>query len=282
MKKIALVILFSLIALGVFAQSQSLSKTLSVFAKHGGDYTFSVIGDNRSGDRVYKKILNIIIARQPLFVINTGDMIPNPGNREQWAHFHKMSKIIEFPYFLVPGNHDIDDKKSEAIWKDEVDLPGNELYYSFNVDGDLFVVLDSVEPNHEKKIEGQQLTWLKRVLNNGQHRNKYVFLHYPLYLPQGATHEGEGLDVDMQENDILHRIFVDTKVTAVFAGHEHTYWRYLKDGVNYIITGGAGAPLYGRESFDHAIFVKTENNRVSAKVIDRDGEMRREFVLKEY
>ena len=56
-----------------------------------------------------------------------------------------MSKPITVPYFLTVGNHDIHPKVpgSEKTYKEQVDLPGNELYYSFTAGNSLFVVLDS-------------------------------------------------------------------------------------------------------------------------------------------
>ena len=35
-------------------------------------------------------------------------------------------------------------------------------------------------------------------------------------------------------------------VTAVFSGHDHCYERAERNGVHYFVSGGGGAPLYGR------------------------------------
>jgi len=42
----------------------------------------------------------------------------------------------------------------------------------------------------------------------------------------------------------LEPLFERYRVSAAFFGHDHNYQHYLKDGVNYFITGGGGAPLY--------------------------------------
>ena len=34
------------------------------------------------------------------------------------------------------------------------------------------------------------------------------------------------------------------KVAAAFGGHDHNYQHFLKNGVHYVITGGAGAPRF--------------------------------------
>ena len=69
------------------------------------------------------------------------------------AKFWEMSKPVTAPYFLTVGNHDAYPKvpQSEKIYKEQVDLPGNELYYSFTAGNSLFVVLDSYLDDQEKK-----------------------------------------------------------------------------------------------------------------------------------
>lgn len=245
-------------------------------------YTFAVMGDNRSGDRVYSKILAEVMRRGPAFAINVGDVIPNPGNRSQWANFHQLSAVLTMPYYLVPGNHDIDDRKSLEVWREEVDLPGNETFYSFTRGRDLFVVLNSCDPENERRIAGKQLAWLEKTLDPKRYDHQFVFLHHPPYLWKGATHEGEALDEHPAERDALHRLFTDKRVTAVFAGHEHTYRRMERDGVLYVVTGGAGSPLYGRKgpgAFNHFVFLTVDGKNVRGQVIDRDGVLRDEFLL---
>jgi hypothetical protein len=45
--------------------------------------------------------------------------------------------------------------------------------------------------------------------------------------------------------DDFHDLFVQYDVDIVFSGHDHQYYRALRDGIYYVITGGGGAPLYG-------------------------------------
>lgn len=263
------------------AESNATKAVLSKLKATEGAYTFAVIGDNRSGDNVYKLTISQMMRRDPLFVMNTGDLIPTPGNREEWANFWRLSRAITVPYFPAPGNHDIDDEKSQDVWRDEVDLPGAETYYSFEVGRDLFVVLNSCEPENDRRIAGKQLEWLKSVLKKGKYKHTFVFLHHPLFVTKGGKYYGEGLDRYPIERDELHSIFVAGGVNAVFEGHVHTYKRINVDGIEYVITGGGGAPLYGKESYNHVMVLRVDGPRVEAKIIDRDGFLRDEFVLKE-
>jgi 3',5'-cyclic AMP phosphodiesterase CpdA len=210
-------------------------------------------------------------------------MIPTPGDKQDWARFWEMSKPITVPYFLAVGNHDIHSKVpfSERTYKEQVDLPGNELYYSFAAGNSLFVVLDSFIDDQEKRITGEQLKWLEVVLANPGKKHKFVFLHHPLYTERGKGHHaGDCLDKYPKDRDRLEALFVRYKVETVFTGHEHFYQRRSADGITHVITGGAGAPLYSKEEeggFNHFIVVTVDGAKASAEVVDVNGNVRDRF-----
>ena len=52
---------------------------------HGG-FTFIVVGDSREGDRIYKAILEKAREYDPLFIVNTGDIVSN-GTLAEFAHY---------------------------------------------------------------------------------------------------------------------------------------------------------------------------------------------------
>jgi 3',5'-cyclic AMP phosphodiesterase CpdA len=224
-----------------------------------------------------------VMDRKPAFVVNTGDMIATPGNKRDWAKFWEMSKPITVPYFLTVGNHDAHPKvpKSERLYKEQVDLPGNELYYSFTAGNSLFIVLDSHLNGQEKRIMGEQLQWLEGVLANSTQRHKFVFLHHPLYTDLGKGHHAhDSIDKYPAMRDRLAALFAKFGVDAVFSGHEHYYERRKVNGVFYIITGGGGAPIYDKEEyggFNHYVLVTVDGDRVTADVVDVKGKIRDTF-----
>jgi len=267
------------------AQNQQIAKKLAALESLHGKFTFIVIGDNRSGDDIYRKLVSIAMERRPDFVVNTGDMIVVPGNKQEWAKFWEISKPITVPYFLTVGNHDAHPKAplSEKTFKQEVDLPGNELYYSFVTGNSLFIVLDSFMDNQEKRIIGEQFKWLDTVLVNSTQKHKFVFLHHPLYTDLGKGHHAhESLDKYPESRDRLGALFVKYKVDAVFAGHEHYYEKRTVDNVLYIITGGGGAPVYDKEEyggFNHFVQVSVDGDKVSAEVVDVSGKVRETYAV---
>jgi len=270
-------------ALAGAAQDQQLATKLAMLEKIPGTFSFIVIGDNRTGDDMYAKIVSRIVERKPDFIMNTGDMIATPGSREQWAKFWELSKPITMPYFLAVGNHDAHPKVlfSEKAYKEQVDLPGNELYYSFVAGNSLFVVLDSYIDDQEKRITGDQLKWLTGVLEASKQQHKFVFLHHPLYTEPGKGHHpNDSLDKYPAERDKLEALFVKNKVDAVFAGHEHFYQRKVVDGITHVITGGGGAPMYLKDEdggYYHYVRVVVDKDKVSAEVVDVNGKIRDTF-----
>jgi len=278
-----IVLLVAQTVVGLAAQDQRINEKLAALEKIQGKFAFVVLGDNRTGDDIYRKVVVQAMERKPDFVVNTGDMITRPGDKEQWAKFWEMSKPITVPYFLAVGNHDAHPKVplSERTYKKEVDLPGNELYYSFHAGNSLFIVLDSYIDDQEKKITGEQLKWLEGVLSKSDKAHTFVFLHHPLYTEKGkGRHSGDSLDAYPRDRDRLEALFVKYKVHTVFAGHEHFYQRKLVDGITHIITGGGGAPMYEADKdggFYHYIYVTVDGDKVSADVLDIHGKTRDKF-----
>ena len=274
-------ILFS--ANAIAAQDQQIQQKLATLEKIGPRFSFIVIGDNRSGDEIYRKIVAMAMERKPDFVVNTGDMITTPGDRKQWAAFWEMSKPITVPYLLTVGNHDAHPKVrgSERTYREQVDLPGNELYYSFVAGNALFVVLDSYIDDQEKKITGEQRAWLEGVLASSEQKHKFVFVHHPLYTDKRrGKHHGNSLDRYQADRDALQALFVKYKVSMVFTGHEHLYLRQTVDGIPHIITGGGGSPLYAEDEdagFHHLVQVTVDNGKVSVEVVDVNGKIRDTF-----
>ncbi len=242
-----------------------------------GPFTFGVISDCRSGDRVYKKIAAALAQRKPDFVIHVGDVLPTYCNREQWENFVRLSEPIKVPFYMTPGNHDIEDEKSQACWKKFVDLPGKETYYKFTAGDNLFVVLNSSEPGRRERVTGEQFAWLERTLDPKKYSRQFVFVHHPLFHKKSDFHYGESIDKRPEERDRLHRLFVEKGVDIVFHGHEHGYRRQDIDGVRYIIAAGAGSPVY--HDFNHFVLVTVDGGTIKAKVIDRKGVMRDSFVM---
>ncbi|OHB77903.1 MAG: hypothetical protein A2W31_01925, partial [Planctomycetes bacterium RBG_16_64_10] len=219
-------------------------------------FRFVVVGDTRSQHDVHQAIVNRMMAEQPLFVVNTGDLVTDGLNIRDWQAFFRINRALlrDVPYFPVLGNHEND----SPFYFDFFCLPQNERYYVFHVGDALFLFLD-VEGYHYATPEymderakdiwwtnqnlqylTQQKAWVENLLTLHESAGYiFVFLHEPLISVKRSR----------VEDAKLRRAFWDGllekhRVSVIFAGHDHHYHRAVVDQTHHITTAGGGAGLY--------------------------------------
>lgn len=195
---------------------------------------FVVYGDTRDGNAMHKKLVALILKQKPDFVIQTGDVVSNADDPAQWKIYDEITGAMrkQIPVYPARGNHDVGGPGYEA----RVTAPftsGNKLYYSFDKANCHFIALDNFSP---LSPDTEQYHWLEKDLAAAQQRGKILFatFHVP---PYGIGWHGSDLGV----RQTLCPIFIKYGVRAVFNGHDHNYYRTLRDGVTYITSGGGGA-----------------------------------------
>ncbi len=238
-------------------------------------------------DGLFREFLDAMIQWQPDFVIDLGDFTCQTANGQttpdlhqpqlqglirNWALFSELS----CPAYIMIGNHDVgwinggneqiglqdlyaNAHSGEHITKDEflgvTGMP--HRYYSFDVNGYHFIVLDgnnerdgtTPEPGHDGVvggyfIDGVQKAWLTKDLADNSGKIKIVFCHEELHHtpPEGS---GEGGDVPFppvgKENtyvdngwQVRDMLTADGMVLGCFSGHKHENRWTVYGGVNYI------------------------------------------------
>ncbi len=238
--------------------------------------SFIVVGDSRSGDSIYREIVSAITSSLSYAdgMIHVGDMIENPGNQGQWTNFLNMTAPVAqvMPWYAVVGNHDVGSVSSQKMYQSVLGAPSDKLYYSFNVKDSHVIILDTEVPGQMGGIVGEQLAWLTQDLQaNASAPYTFVFTHRPVF-PQGH-YQGHDL-ANAQE---LHRLFMQYGVDAVFSGHEHQYYLYQKDTIPYVVTGGAGSPIYDGglgEKYHHFLLIEQlPPNTFDIHVLDVSGKI---------
>jgi hypothetical protein len=244
------------------------------------DDNYVILGDSRDGYETFDKIIAQVNALKPAFVIDNGDLVYS-GKPNQYRIFDQMVSGISTTLCTTLGNHDIRGNGRDTYIK----LYGPE-YYSFDFGGNHFVFLDSSRGYAEKQaIPNEQYAWLERDLQKAQGKRIYVISHVPPTDPRSgvkpneieaytdkvkqeggfvekkleAYSEDETIDHgfrDKQEVQKFENLMSQYKVTAVYLSHIHSYFDYKKDGVRYIISGGAGAELLTQNSYYHYLIAK--------------------------
>lgn len=219
-------------------------------------FTFIAMGDNRDGPETFMAILDEIDNYQFAFSINTGDLVPS-GRLEQFVEFMEMIGDLTYPFYTAMGNHELNNNS--------VDLAASflgEPNYSFDYGNTHFIILD----NSLYYITEEQYEWMRADINGTSKTNIVLSCHVPPYDPrEGESHSmaPEGAQEFMDFNE-------EMGVDLVLNGHIHMYDTKTLQGVEYIITGGAGAPLYASEpegGFFHYIVCTVEGDEISSEVV---------------
>lgn len=264
-------------------------------------FSFVVLGDTRSRHDVHAKIVNRIIQKDPLLIVNTGDLVKDGRVIDGWENFFRINKELmkNTPYYPVLGNHE----KDSPYYFDFFDLPNNERYYYFNVGDVLFVILDSegeyvVDPNYLSDENSEkywhdtyeeyfntQKKWLENVLELHKEAGfVFVFQHTPLY----SVKESRITDAE-QRRKFWGDIYERHNVQVFMNGDDHHYHHAMKNGVHYITTAGGGAGLYDIDipqpetvkynKIEHFVHISIKENNAVLNVIDLNGNEIDEIVV---
>jgi len=219
-------------------------------------YRFIVLGDAKHATTL-PAMLKYIDTLAPDFVLTTGDMVQGGAGKSGPGYWEKFSmesgaEMRKRPWWPAIGNHEIAGgpitKLSELT--DEDLLKQNQLsgvenfkkfynlerdYYSFGFRNAVFIALPFRFP------QGESETWLEEELKKARGAGKMIFIfnHSPFYTV------GAKLKKDIpNESTSVTRLFDRYKVLAVFSGHDHGYYRTIREGIAYMISAGGGARLY--------------------------------------
>lgn len=203
-------------------------------------FTFLVYGDTRTNYDQHALVAERMATEPAEFVVHVGDLIESPTDG-QWRAFLKSGEPLfrSMSFLCVIGNHE----NNSRSYYDLFPLPegggkyGHE-WWSLRWGDVLLVGLDSNLPFLKFTGLQRETEWMKEVLSQDA-RYKFVFFHHPLY----SSDPYYGGDENLAK--LWVPIFQEAGVTAVFTGHCHNYEHIVRDGIQYFVTGGGGAPLSG-------------------------------------
>ncbi len=170
-----------------------------------------------------------------------------------------------------------------------------QAFYAFEWGDALFVMLDPfwytrTRSNTDRwrwTLGEAQYQWLRGVLTNSTARFKFVFLHHLLGgvnnearggIEAAPFHEWGGLNEDRTPGFAtrrpgwpapIHQILRDTRVTAVFHGHDHLYVRQQLDGITY-----QEVPQPSASNFVNGATIAMEGGYASGDVRSSSGHVR--------
>ncbi len=202
-------------------------------------YRFAILSDRTGGHTpgIYPRVIEEMRLLNPDFVVTVGDHIEGYGedyerSDAEWDSLLTMLRAFDVPVYMTPGNHDIWDDESEAMYRART---GHAPYYSFDHENTHFVILDNSRYDAAGEFPDEQRDWLIADLeDHAIAENVFVFFHKPLWAQT----------LVLGEPDPLHDIFKEYGVDAVFNGHLHHYFSTEFDGIDYTVMGSSGGGLY--------------------------------------
>jgi predicted phosphodiesterase len=237
---------------------------------------FAVFGDNRTDGDVHRRLIELLDGEAPDVVINTGDMV-GESNLGEWQTFFDIEYplLLKTPIYPVMGNHE-NDYDDRTLFNRFFPIGNQSIYqgrvYSADYGDAHFAMIDSNQPLDS------QAHWLDVDLTAAEQRGaraSFVFMHWgPVCACASIGHGSNGAAAGVEAVARAHHVAV------LFSGHNHLYERGVDGGVNYVVTGGGGAPLVATgwiaqtratTSINHYVMVDMLGSSVHLTAKDEDG-----------
>jgi hypothetical protein len=202
-----------------------------------------IAGDSRGGYLQWSLVLEGLASQSPDLYLFAGDLVNLGTNQAEWDLWFQAGASVLPEAVLLPahGNHEF----LAAHWFAQWSLPGNELWYEHRRGPLHVVVLNDTAPTSELE---RQAAYVREVFGRSDATWKVVMQHQSPY----ATCVRHGSNLTLR--DLWVPAFEEAGVDLVIGGHNHVYERSVPllggvetgpgPGVTYLVTGGAGAPLY--------------------------------------
>jgi len=237
----------------VTSQAGKASKTdgpITVTVPGLGDQKFRFVaaGDCRSYPKSWAAVAAGMRKAEPEVVLFTGDLLSDGLWDWQWdVEFFNPAKAMlsSVPFYCAIGNHE----HHAPVYFELMYSPGGDgksANWSQTFGDVLLIGIDGSQNWGGNSPNGQ---WLEGVLKES--KAKFIFLatHYPAYSsgPHGRRPDG-GM---AWSRKTIMPLLAKYNATAMIAGHDHIYERSEPpkgQGVTCIVSGGAGAPIYGRSA----------------------------------
>ncbi len=208
-------------------------------------------GDSRGTYEVWGQVLAGMESHDPDFYLFGGDMIDLGPMQDQWDDWFDATGDLLASKALVPahGNHEFFATHYFASFA----LPGNEQWFHHQFANLVVLSLNDTVAAAED-IADQQPEYIGQVLGNSDADWRFAYHHQSPY----TTNTSHASNMSVREHWVPQ--YEAYGVQAVLNGHNHTYERSVPivadtevapgAGPIYVVSGGAGAPLYNNHDPD--------------------------------
>ncbi|MDR3667335.1 MAG: metallophosphoesterase [Ignavibacteriaceae bacterium] len=206
----------------------------------GSSFRFAWEADMRTNLSPHDQISALIKAANPLFLLQGGDVCSGSTYttfKSEFFRTNELNNLSYIPFFWACGNHETWSTNTIAFSKAPASGSGIEDYYSFDY-GDIHFLLLNTQESYA--VGSAQYNFALSDLSTTTKRWKIVIGHIPGYTAGGSgSHTEDANMIAMSVN-----IFTPYGVDLVLNGHNHFYQHNKVSGIDYVVIGSAGAPLY--------------------------------------
>jgi hypothetical protein len=210
-------------------------------------FRFAYLGDSRGPPEIFGQVLALADAEDPDFFLFGGDLVSTPGSLSLWdGWFGAAGDIIaRRPFITAHGNHESLEQSYFAMFS----LPGNEQWYGIRYGNLTLAVLNDTVAD-QADLAGAEVDLMNAAF--GAYPNDFkVVMHHQAEYASCSTHAS-----NLNLRTTWAPVYDAQEVGLVLEGHNHAYERSVPisgdalvaqgKGTVYLVSGGAGAPLYKR------------------------------------
>jgi hypothetical protein len=208
----------------------------------------------RTQMHVIREVFQKAAAEDPAFFVYSGDFVNAELSDLEWDLFfdtwHELMITDEgrrIPIIPTIGNHEVvagygGTKELAPFYYNRFKLPEPQKYHALQFGPDLTII--SLDSNHTSAIDGEQLSWLRRTLD--EHKNStWKVVHYH----DGSWWGTESMNAKIRINWVP--LFEEYQVSLAHSGHSHSYMRTV--------------PVFGLKPFAVEIDLMIEEGLARAK-----------------
>jgi predicted phosphodiesterase len=243
----------------------------------GAPLTFLVYGDSRTDPAAHSSVIHAMEQASSDFLVNTGDLVEDGSSDGDWQAFFDVeaSLLRGRPLWSAIGNHEIHHDPAGVRFSRYLgfsDASGTlRPYGTVRVSNVRLFFLDS----QHAWDAGDERQWLERELARADSETGVVWRIVVVH--DGPWSAGPHGPSERLVQGRVPDLLAEHKVDLLFSGHDHTYQRGEAGPIKYIVSGGAGAPLYGitrsltttRKAVSAYHFVEVRTNAEQVQIVAR-------------
>jgi hypothetical protein len=202
------------------------------------------VGDSHGNQYWFHKICQIIKRKNPHLFIHNGNYAKQTSDKYEWQtrFFDPISHFsLTTPMLLNKGTRENSDKYLTLLRR-------HASYFAISLGAARWIILDSNEETDA------QVKWLESELSSKSTQKspfRIVLIHVPPFMEYGPK------DISLFAKSRLVPLIEKYRVDLVLSGYQRNYQRGFKNGVNYVISGGAGGVIHTQRNSENFMFKQT-------------------------